>query len=99
MEKIEIIVIFSVLVEAVTNIVKSVYKKDEGMQLPVIISLVIAITCAIIFNIDMFKALGFDTTVPYAGSILTGIIASRGSNMIHELYNKISGGKSNDETV
>lgn len=88
----EKIIIFSILVEAVTNIVKGVYKKDEGIQLPVIISLAIAITCSIVFNIDMFEALGFVGIAPYAGYVLTGIIVSRGSNMIHELYNKLSGG-------
>lgn len=88
----EKIIIFSILVEAVTNIVKGVYKKDEGIQLPVIISLVIAVACTSIFSIDMFSILGFVGIAPYAGYVLTGIIISRGSNMIHEIYNKISGG-------
>lgn len=48
------------------------------------ISAVIAIAYAFNMDLDIFKILGFSSKVPYIGIIASGIIASRGSNSIHD---------------
>ena len=83
------IIVFAMLVEAITNIIKSIYKKGEGIQVPVIVSLVVAIALSIIYKQDLFAAFGFDATIQLVGSVLTGIIFSRGANIVSDLIYRL----------
>ncbi len=52
------------------------------------ISAVIAIAYAYNMNLDIFELLGFPSRIPYIGIIATGIIASRGSNFVHDFIKR-----------
>lgn len=54
------------------------------------LSAFIGIAYAFNMGIDIFSILGFTSKVPFIGTIATGLIASRGSNYIHDLMNIIS---------
>ena len=56
-------------------------------------SLVISILISILAKIDIFPIVNLSIIVPVIGSILTGIIVSRGANFVHDLFNKITGDK------
>ena len=56
-------------------------------------ALVISILICILAKIDIFPIVNLSIVVPVIGSILTGIIVSRGANFVHDLFNKISGDK------
>lgn len=88
-ETLLVLFIFAILVEAITNIVKTIYKKDEGIQLPVIISMAIAIILSIVYGQDLFTAFGFTSAYPIVGYILTGIIYSRGANVVSDLIYRL----------
>ena len=52
-------------------------------------TLVIGISLSALFNVRLFEFLGMETNV-YADLILTGIIASRGSNYIYDIVGKLT---------
>ena len=52
--------------------------------------LVLSVVIALLTGIDVFSAFGIVMQVPYASNILTGIVASRGANFIHDLTKKIN---------
>lgn len=41
-------------------------------------------------NIDFLAAVGLPMNVPYLGSILTGLLISRGSNFMHDLLGNLN---------
>lgn len=55
-----------------------------------IFSLILGIIIAMAYRLDLPKYLGLQSDISYVGSILTGILISRGSNYIFDLLNKIS---------
>lgn len=49
------------------------------------ISMVVGILVALLFGADLFPLLGLTPVYPVASSVLTGILISRGSNIINTL--------------
>ena len=77
------------LVEAVWETLKLIWDKGK-LCLDCIGSLVIGVLISILAKIDIFELQGLVLSIPFIGYILTGILISRGSNFIHDLYGKIS---------
>lgn len=86
------LVIVAILIEAVWENIKMVWQNGK-FSIDKIGSLVISILICILAKIDIFPIVNLSIMVPVIGSILTGIIVSRGSNFVHDLFNKISGDK------
>lgn len=55
-----------------------------------IFSLILGVIISVSYKLDLPQHLGLESTIPYVGSVLTGILISRGSNYIFDLLNKIS---------
>ena len=77
------------LVEAIWETLKLIWDKGK-LCLDCIGSLVIGVLISILAKIDIFELRGLVLSIPFIGYILTGILISRGSNFIHDLYGKIS---------
>ncbi len=77
------------LVEAIWETLKLIWDKGK-LCLDCIGSLVIGVLISILAKIDIFELQGLVLSIPFVGYILTGILISRGSNFIHDLYGKIS---------
>ncbi len=86
------LVIVAILIEAIWENIKMVWQNGK-FSIDKIGSLVISILICILAKIDIFPIVNLSIMVPVIGSILTGIIVSRGSNFVHDLFNKISGDK------
>lgn len=84
----------AILIEAVWENLKMVWKKGK-FSVDKIGALVVSILICVLVGIDIFNKLGLTMSVPYVGSVLTGILMSRGANFVHDLFNKIKGGKQN----
>ena len=63
--------------------------KDKKIHYEVVISGILGIVIAYTYNVDIFEVVKIETSIPYIGTILTGILISRGSNYIYDLLNKI----------
>ena len=82
------LVTLGILVEAIVEVLKSVYQ-DGKVNKVVILSLIIGIIIAFTMDIDMLKLLGHDPQIKYVGIIATGIIGSRGANFVHDFIGKL----------
>lgn len=49
-----------------------------------ILSLILGIIVAVAYKLDLPKYLNMESHIPYVGSILTGILISRGSNYVYD---------------
>lgn len=85
------LVIVAILVEAIWENIKMVYQSGK-VSISMIGSLVISILLCILASIDIFPIVGLTISVPIVGSVLTGIIVSRGANFVNDLFTKLKGG-------
>lgn len=86
------LVIVAILIEAIWENIKMIWQNGK-FSIDKIGSLIISILICILAKIDIFPIVNLSIMVPVIGSILTGIIVSRGANFVHDLFNKISGDK------
>lgn len=87
------ILMVAVTVEALTEWVKSI-KKDGKIDTAVIVSLFIAELLTIAAGVDLFAQVGLVFSLPYLGTVMTGIFLSRGSNYMFEFIEKLKNPKS-----
>lgn len=81
----EQILLIATFVEALIQTVKPIYDKEKGWNIDIIVALVLGVAVCLVTGIDLFTVVGLDPVVPYVGSVLTGILISRGANVAHEL--------------
>ncbi|MCZ7568957.1 MAG: hypothetical protein M5U01_10275 [Ardenticatenaceae bacterium] len=53
---------------------------------------VVGVGLCVAYDADLLALLGFAATVPYLGSILTGLLIARGSNYLNDLVGRLSPG-------
>ena len=80
----------AILVEAIWENIKMVYQSGK-VSVSMIGSLIISILICTLTSIDIFPLIGLTINVPIVGSILTGIIVSRGANFVSDLFTKLKG--------
>ena len=84
MENTLLIISIAILIEALVTYAK------EIKETPVLIGTVaVGIIVAYLFNAGLFNSLGM-TVNHYADIVLTGIVASRGSNYLYDLIGKFT---------
>lgn len=87
-----LIVIVSFVVETLTNLVKVVYDPEKRMvNVDVLAAGVVGILVALAFDFDVFRLLGVHTALPYLGHVITGLLFTRGANVLHDLIALIGG--------
>lgn len=78
----------AVVVEAVIDYVKTwaVQKKIQWQQ---IFAVLFGIAISFAYCLDILAVVGIESPVPFVGNLLTGVLISRGSNYLHDLYNNL----------
>lgn len=95
MESIIHVLLVALVVEAVVEVLKYCLPKNEkeGLNIPVwtwpLVSIALGVALCLLGGVDMLSEAGLWLSVPYVGQVLTGVLVSRGSNFIHELWKKI----------
>ena len=74
------------LVEALIQTIKPIYEKDKGWNKHSLLALAVGILVCLATGFDLFELLQVPVQVPYLGSVLTGVLASRGSNFVHDIF-------------
>ncbi len=82
------VIVIALLAETIWENLKMVWQEGK-LNVDRIGALVISIIVSISTQLDIFKILNFGISIPFIGSLLTGILISRGANVIHDLLNKI----------
>ena len=83
------LVVVAVVVEAIWENLKMIWQEGK-FNWNMVGSLVIGIGLCVLTGADIFPVVGLNLIIPYIGSVLTGIIVSRGANFVHDLINKLS---------
>ncbi len=76
------------LVESMVTYINNFFVTTEP-HYQMMLSLIFGIFIAVAYKIDLLKLADIESDMPYIGSILTGIVISRGSNYIYDLMSKI----------
>lgn len=84
------LVIIAILVEAIWENIKMIYDKQK-FNINMLGSLLLSMIVCALAEIDIFKIIGINLIVPVIGSLLTGIIVSRGANFVNDLFKKLKG--------
>ena len=90
---ITLIISVAILIEALVEYGKSIVDMFEGGDrktgIPQLITIACGIFMAFAFKVNEFEVLGI-TVDPTIGTILTGIVMSRGSNYASDLLSKLT---------
>ena len=55
-----------------------------------VLSIIFGILIAVAYKIDLLKLVNIESNIPYIGSVLTGILFSRGSNYVHDILKTLN---------
>lgn len=89
------LVVVGFLVEAIVDTMKLVYDREQGIQIPKILSIAVGLVLAFVIQLDILQLLKLTTDIHIVGVALTGILVSRGGNFVNDLFDKLKG----DETI
>ena len=84
------LIIIAILIEAIWENIKMIWQNGK-FSIDKLGSLILSIVICILTKADIFPIVGISIAIPIIGSVLTGIIVSRGANFLHDLFNKIQG--------
>lgn len=89
MEKILIVFVVAIIAESVWETLKMTWQ-DGKLKIDRVGALVVSMLIVFGTRLDILAILGIETVIPFLGTILTGILISRGSNFIHDLLTRLS---------
>lgn len=86
------------VVESIVNIIKSVRanlsKEAESASvwfwLSLMGGLVLGVVVAVNYELDVFASVGMEGQVPVVGAVLTGILMSRGANLVSDVFSRLN---------
>lgn len=88
MDIILLVLFLAIIVEYIVNLIKPLIP-DTDYPIPLVISLVVGVALAMLVQVDILTALGFDPIGSWVGCIVTGLVAGGGSSGVHELLAKL----------
>ena len=86
------IIIVAILIEAIWENLKMIWQNGK-VSIDKIGSLIISVVMCLLVNANVFSIVGLTISIPYIANIFTGIIISRGANVVHDLFEKIANKK------
>ena len=82
------IVSFAILIEAIITYFNQFFLQ-ENFCWQMLFSIVLGIVIAVAYKLDLPANFNLNSQIPYVGCVLTGILLSRGSNYIFDLFKSI----------
>lgn len=83
------IISFAVLIEGIITYFNQFFI-DGHFSLSMLFSIILGILIAISYKLDIPEYFNLKSSVPYIGSVLTGILISRGSNYMYDILKTIT---------
>lgn len=85
--------LFSFLIETVVEILKPLYQPlvdrfGEKIPFSYYMSILLGIAGALVFTVNGLEMFGLSNNA-IVGQVITGLLCSRGSNFVHEVYRKL----------
>ena len=82
------IVTFAILIEGIISYISQFFVNGSFCW-EMFLSLLLGITVAVAYKLDLPAQFNLTSKIPYFGCVLTGILLSRGSNYLSDLLTKI----------
>ena len=82
------LIILALLSEAIWENLKMIWENGK-FSINRLGALILSIIIAVGTKIDLFELLNLNMFIPILGSVFTGILISRGANVVHDLLKKI----------
>lgn len=80
------IIVIAFITEALWETLKlSKFKDQNKVNFDRIGVMLLGILVAVAGGLDLFDVSGINLKIPYLGSVLTGLLISRGSNFVHDI--------------
>ncbi len=79
------------LVETLLQTIKPLYDKEKGWHADQVYAIILGIIVCLGTGVDIFALVGIPMKIPYLGMVLTGVLASRGSNVMHDIIKYLQG--------
>lgn len=93
MQMILLAIVMAVTVEALIEYIKQIAKALSSGKVKAattqVASILLGVLLCLAVGADVYSALGVAFAVPWVGTVLTGIFASRGSNYISDLAKRL----------
>lgn len=86
------LILIAILVEAIWENLKMVWQ-EKKLNVNMLGSLLLSILICLLAGLDIFNIVGIELALPVVGSLLTGIVVSRGANFVNDLFSKLQGGR------
>lgn len=87
----------AVIVEGVITYINQFFVKGV-LKWEMVFSILLGVFVAVAYGVDMLALVGLKTPVPFIGSILTGILISRGSNYVFDLVKTLTSARGGGKT-
>lgn len=89
------VVVVALVVESLVNIVTNIQERNTSWKywLALVLGLVAGAGLSWNYNVDVFRLVGLQGNVPVVGPLVTGLLASRGSNIVSDLVGRINSWK------
>lgn len=84
------LIIIAILVEAIWENLKMIWDKNK-LNFNMIGSLLLSMIICVLARVNIFEIVGINLIVPVIGSLMTGVIVSRGANFVNDLFKKLKG--------
>ena len=84
------LLILAFIGEAVWETCKMFYQKGK-VSIDRIGAAIVGLLIAFGAQVDLFEMVGLVLVIPYLGYVLTGLLISRGANVVHDIWNTING--------
>ena len=82
------ILALAVVIEGVVTYANEWFVKGKP-QWKQIATVLFGVAIALAYGVDLVAMLGLESTVPFVGSVLSGILLSRGSNYLNDLLQSL----------
>ncbi len=79
----------AMLIEALITYFNQFFVAGD-FQWQMVLSMTLGIAIAVFYNVDVTKYFNMSSNIPYVGSVITGILLSRGSNYVYDLLSMVS---------
>ena len=79
------ILIMSILTESIITYIKT-FVVDRKIKWQMIAAVVLSIAVCLAYSLDIPALVGIESNLPYVGNIITGILVSRGSNYVYDIF-------------
>ena len=84
------VLILALIAESIWETLKMIWNKGK-ISVDRIGAILVGILLSVLTGMDVMELVGMPMFIPYIGTILTGVLISRGSNFVHDIMNNMNG--------